>query len=82
MAQPLDGDMVRLSLTQGGYSVTAPMAGLIRWTAGELIQDALPDLTLDQREFLISGLDPDEFDALSDEEDTLPYCDPDALGGP
>ena len=32
---------------------------LIAWHEGALIQDALPDATVDQREFLISGCTPD-----------------------
>ena len=31
------------------------------WRSGMLIQDAMPELDSDQREFLISGLTPDEY---------------------
>lgn len=44
-------------------------------TGGELIQNALPELTLDQREFLISGLTPEEwkdFAASWEEDDDEP----------
>ena len=33
-----------------------------RWLGGELIQDVMPHLSLDQREFLMSGITPDEWD--------------------
>ena len=33
-----------------------PSRGFYRWTEGELIQNALPDLTATERETLISGL--------------------------
>jgi hypothetical protein len=39
------------------------------WQQGALIQDVFPDLTDDQREFLISGLLPESWDALFPEED-------------
>lgn len=33
-----------------------------RWQSGELIQNAMPHLSVDEREFLISGLLPDEWE--------------------
>jgi len=33
------------------------------WQSGALIQDAMPHLTSDQREFLITGITPEEWDA-------------------
>lgn len=42
---------------------------LERWEqSGQLVQDAFPDLTADQREFLISGMLPDEWDDAYGEE--------------
>lgn len=35
-----------------------------RWEAGELIQNVMPNLTAEQREFLISGTTPAEWDRL------------------
>ena len=32
--------------------------------SGELIQDVMPDLTADQREFLMSGITPEEWDDM------------------
>lgn len=34
------------------------------WTRGSLIQDSFPYLSADQREFMLSGLTPDEFNQL------------------
>ena len=39
------------------------------WISGALIQDIMPDLDEDQREFLISGMMPGEFEALFGEEE-------------
>lgn len=36
--------------------VSAPVDGYRRWQEGAFIQDALPDLTADEREILISGI--------------------------
>lgn len=34
---------------------------LIQWEAGVLIQDAMPHLSPDEREFLMTGITPDEW---------------------
>lgn len=34
------------------------------WSDGALAQEAFPDLTADQREFLISGITPEEWDMI------------------
>jgi len=36
------------------------------WQNGMLIQDAMPNLTVDEREFLITGLLPHEWDEFMD----------------
>jgi len=38
------------------------------WQGGMLIQDAMPDLSIADREFLMTGATPDEWAALEDEE--------------
>lgn len=43
--------------------------GYNRWIAGELIQRALPDLDIYEREFLITGVCPDCSKALLDGEE-------------
>lgn len=35
-----------------------------RWKEGELIQDAMPHLSVEDREFLLSGSTPDEWGAV------------------
>jgi len=40
------------------YEVTVPTAGIKQWIAGELIQNALPGVSISNREFLISGISP------------------------
>ncbi len=54
---PLTGKTVTLDLP-----VTAQQ--LERWHRGEMIQDVFPQLTPSQREFIISGLAPGEFEEL------------------
>jgi len=39
------------------------------WLGGQLIQDAMPNLTPDEREFLISGTTPEEWKDIFGEED-------------
>tara|TARA_R110002012_G_scaffold118979_1_gene267950 strand:- start:386 stop:556 length:171 start_codon:yes stop_codon:yes gene_type:complete len=36
----------------------------VAWEKGALIQDAFPNLTPDEREFLKTGITPDEWDAM------------------
>lgn len=52
----------------GVYSVEVYLTDLIAWTEGKLIQDAMPYLNADQREFLVSGMTPAEFEALFGED--------------
>lgn len=37
---------------------------LAQWEGGKLIQDVMPQLTADEREFLISGAMPGEFEEI------------------
>ena len=56
---------------------TSPMTGMIntmdvavtevqiaRWQGGMLIQDAMPDLSVDEREFLMTGLTPADWEKM------------------
>ena len=36
----------------------------VAWEKGALIQDAFPNLTPDEREFIKTGITPDEWDAM------------------
>jgi hypothetical protein len=42
------------------------------WQNGTLIQKALPHLTSDEREFLLTGLLPGEFERMYGEEEASP----------
>ena len=50
--------------------VNVDFAGFRAWQSGELIQNALPELSVDQREFLISSICPKCWDEMfpSDED--------------
>ena len=39
-----------------------------RWTGGDLIQNVFPDLSADQREFLMTGITPEEWNQNFGEE--------------
>jgi len=45
-------------------SVSVPYSGYIRWKCGEYIQDAMPLVSLDDREFLISQTCSKCFDSI------------------
>jgi hypothetical protein len=49
--------------------VIAPVDGFRRWQAGEFIQDALPELSAEEREILISGICPECWDEMFPEDD-------------
>ena len=50
------------------YTVDVKLQSVLDWLSGSLIQNVMPELTLEQREFLISGLTPDEFKVLHEQE--------------
>ena len=39
-----------------------------KWEAGMLIQDAMPDVSVDEREFIMTGSTPEEWDLYFNEE--------------
>jgi hypothetical protein len=43
--------------------------GFSRWKAGEMIQVAMPELTADEREFLMTGITPEEWAETFGEEE-------------
>lgn len=56
---PVQGKVVSLKLDP------PPTRGQVEnWINGMLIQDAMPNLPADQREFLISGCTPEDFNKL------------------
>jgi hypothetical protein len=45
-------------MTGKEHEVTVPTKGLFLYISGGLIQDVFPELSVDDREFLISGISP------------------------
>jgi len=45
------------------------------WEGGQLIQNAMPNLTADEREFILTGIWADEWDDVMLEEDEDDYDD-------
>ena len=37
---------------------------LAQWRGGMLIQDAMPDLSVDEREFIMTGMTPDDWEKM------------------
>ena len=46
------------------YEATYPKDGVVRWLDGAHIQDAMPDVSAGDREFLISGISPAGWEQL------------------
>ena len=40
----------------------------LSWINGSLIQDVMPDISADEREFIMTGITPDEWDAMFGED--------------
>ena len=61
-------NLVRLTgpcqVTGKEYSVVARPDQIAAWRAGKLIQNAMPELSTDDREFLISGTSPEGWKIL------------------
>lgn len=51
------------------YTLNIPVTAsqLYNWENGMLIQEAMPNLSKDDREFILSGLTPEEWDTLLNE---------------
>lgn len=50
------------------YRIVVDPADVRRWQQGELIQEVWPTMSSDDREILMSGFTPDEWDMLFSEE--------------
>jgi len=54
----------------GNYELWSLDRGAVeRWQAGELIQDAFPDMSINDREIMISGTHPECWNKLFGEEE-------------
>ncbi len=62
----------KCTFTDQSHEVIVPTDGLDRWLCGALIQDAMPNVSADDREFLISGISPKGWEeTFSDEYENL-----------
>ncbi len=50
-------------------TLTVPTTGYYQWRRGDYIQNALPELTPDEREMLITGSHPDCWDKMFPQEE-------------
>lgn len=55
--------------SSGSMEIGIDLSGWEAWQKGTLIQNALPLLNTDEREFLMSGILPDDFDSEFQEEE-------------
>ena len=53
--------------------IPVTQAELDDWTSGTLIQDAMPSLSADDREFLMTGATPEEWNEMFPDEYNLDY---------
>ena len=51
-------------VTHKPYSVTVKKTAFIAWQYGTKIQNAMPEMSMEDREFLISGTSPEGFKRL------------------
>jgi len=58
-----------LSGKEHSLEMTFDMADYVKWQTGALIQNAMPYLTLDEREFLISGITEEEWRMSFEDEE-------------
>ena len=63
--------------TGKSYSVTVDSEDYFKWVNGELAQRAFPYLSVADREFLISGISPEGWDQLFEDEKEEEESDPD-----
>lgn len=65
------------------HEVLVSEADLAAWQGGELVQNAFPYLSADEREILISGICSDCWSKMfsEDEEDESDWCDEDPDNG-
>ena len=69
------GNPDKTSVHYGKKSMVVPASiqemsdGWFLWISGKFVQDAFPKLNADQREFLMTGLLPEEFQAATAEDE-------------
>ena len=63
--------IVRTSRISGNTNVMdidITQAQLDAWVDGSMLQDVMPDISADEREFIMTGITPDEWDAMFGED--------------
>jgi|TARA_R100000084_G_C4575110_1_gene111105 hypothetical protein len=64
-------DITRTSILSGKTrtkQINVNQSQIDKWEAGMLIQDAMPDVSVDEREFIMTGSTPEEWDLYFNEE--------------
>ena len=59
----------RISGNTNVMDIDITQAQLAAWVDGSLIQDVMPDISADEREFIMTGITPDEWDAEFGEDE-------------
>ena len=55
-----------INITKGTYGISISVNDWLSWRIdGKLAQDVFPYMSVDQREFLITGMTPDDWDAFT-----------------
>ena len=65
-------------LTGKDHTVRVPGQGLFQWRNGKHIQDAMPDVSPGDREFLMTGTSPDGWDNIFGDPVPDPGSDPES----
>lgn len=60
----LDDDRVKVTREGTDYSVTTSWKAIEKWQKGAFIQNVMPLLKAEEREFLMTGLDPKQWDKI------------------
>ena len=71
----------QMSGKENSMELNVNPAQIFAWNTGTLAQNAFPDLTPPEREFVMTGITPDEWtemfgpedEELDNEDDTVPY---------
>ena len=51
------------------HEIEVTQEQLLIWKSGTVIQDAMPDLSTDEREFIMSGITAEEWDSMFSDDD-------------
>lgn len=67
--EELSDGMVKVGRSGTDFTVTVSEQELSKWQGGAYIQDAMPTLSAEEREFLISGFTPHEWNIIFGDDD-------------